>query len=67
MSQWIDPDGRLWTDQPRHAWSPDGRLLTWCLTIGDDGARRHMYRLGRRSIPDDEGEKLRELWGGRPD
>ncbi len=67
MSVWTDPDGRLWTDQPRHCWSPQGRLLTWCLSSGDDTVRRHMYRLGHKSIGNDEGEELRERWGGPPD
>ena len=68
MGVWTDPNGRLWTDQPRHCWSPQGRLLTWCSSIGTDGVvRRHMYRLGRKPISDDEGEELRERWGGTPD
>jgi hypothetical protein len=37
------------------------------LSIGDDALRRHMFRLGHKSIGNDEGEELREKWGGTPD
>jgi hypothetical protein len=67
MGLWTDPDGRQWVDQPRHCWSPEGRLLSWCSTSRGDALRRHMYRLGRKTIGNDEGEELRERWGGTPD
>ena len=67
MTTWTDPEGRTLTDQPRHCWGPNAKLLTWCASIGDDGVRRHMYRLGHRSIGEDEGEELRKRWGGGPD
>jgi hypothetical protein len=59
-----DPDERLWEDQPQHCHSPEGRLLTWYSSLVDGGVRRHMYRLGNRPITDDEGERIREQWGG---
>jgi hypothetical protein len=70
MGLWTDPDGRLWVDESRHCWSPDGRLLTWCSSHGEEGGegvRRNMYRLGNRWITDEEGEQLRRRWGGTPD
>jgi hypothetical protein len=67
MGLWTDVDGRLWTDQARYCWSPQGRLLSWCSSIRDEAVLRHMYRLGHKSICDDEGEELRAKWGGTPD
>ena len=67
MGTWTDLEGHLWVDEPRHCWSPQGRLLTWCASVGDDTARRHMYRLGHKPIGEDEGEELRKRWGGPPD
>ena len=63
---WTAPDGQVWIDESRHCWSPDGRLLTWCWSHGEEGERRHMYRLGNRWITDGEGEQLRQRWGGTP-
>jgi hypothetical protein len=59
-----DPDTRLWEHQPRHCWSPEGRLLTWYSTATDGGVRRQMFRVGNRPLDDDEGEQIREEWGG---
>jgi hypothetical protein len=67
MGSWTDLEGRTWVDEARHCWSPDGRLLTWCASVGEDTSRRHMYRLGHKSIGDDEGEELRARWGGPAD
>ncbi len=67
MGMWTDLDGRLWTDEPRHCWAPNGGLLTWCASIADGAVHRHMYRLGRKSLSDAEGEDLRKRWGGTPD
>jgi hypothetical protein len=67
MGSWTDLEGRHWVDEARHCWSPDGRLLTWCSSLTDDNSRRHMYRLGHKSICSEEGEELRKRWGGPPD
>ena len=58
-----NPDARLWTHQPRHCHSPEGRLLTWYASAVDGGVRRQVYRLGNRPLTDDEGEQIREQWG----
>jgi hypothetical protein len=42
-------------------------LLSWCSSLGEDTSYRHMYRLGHKSLTDDEGEELRRRWGGPPD
>jgi hypothetical protein len=67
MSLWTDREGRQWVDEARHCWSPQRRLLSWCSSLGEDTSYRHMYRLGHKSLTDDEGEELRRRWGGPPD
>jgi hypothetical protein len=65
---WTDQDGRQWVDEARHCWSPQGRLLTWCSSLGPEGiVRRHMYRLGHKPLCEDEGEELRKRWSGPED
>ena len=62
-----NPDARLWEHQPRHCHSPEGRLLTWYSSAVEGGVRRQMYRYGNQSIGDNDGEQLREQWGGTGD